>query len=242
MPLGFNASWRKPNEREDMHKLHKLTAFLSLVITLAFSATGHACTDNRPTGTAGGAGKYITGIIGTGGPSIRVWWRYAGLGGIYQTVIPFGADSGITSTLGTGHPGYTAQNRVTSLVAYHTGSSHYWQINGSALLEFSGPGLAGVMSVGSGGTSAMSWTGAAGMLREIRGGTVESWTEPGELLGRFEFLGTNSSGVETTGYAFLISSDECEPPVAALARSRRVMLARSFFPEVERVTRQWWQG
>lgn len=249
MPLGFNASWRKPNEREDMHKLHKLTAFLSLVITLALSATGHACTDNRPTGQAGHTpvdgvtGTYVTAIFGTGTSSVRVWWRIAGLSNTYQTDISLGSDTGIVTTANSGWKGVNPATRVTQLQAYRSGNSYYWMINGdpSRSLEFTGPGIAGIMSVGS-GMSGLYWTGGAGVLKMIRGGTTQSWSDPNETLGRFEFFGKNSSGIDTVGYAYLFSADECEPPLAAIDRARRVMLARSFFPELETITRQWWDS
>ncbi len=211
---------------------------LSLFTLVPLQAS--ACTDARPSGQAGNGttNTYVTGIIGTGGPHIRVLWRYAGLGGLNDTLISFGADAGITSVANTGWPGTTAANRVTLVTPVlggtSTGRRHFLRINGSHDLELVGPlqGLVGPQ---------MMFRGASGMLHSVRGGVVPLASDPTQVYGTLQFLGTDNGSLLDRGVT--VVSDDCDYPTGQFGSEvRNSMLARSFFPELEAITRQWWES
>ncbi len=224
--------------------MKKLTLLLSLLFTLLFTATpSSACTDARPTGSVGvGTNTYITGIAGTGGPSILVFWKYVGLDTLRVSTISLGTNTGITTVLGSGWAGKTAADRVVRVAGIHMytsdGVRNFLRINGTHDLEFTGEGIANGALMG----SPLYYRGVGGMLHSIKGGVGQSWVNPAEQIGRLEFVGTDNGSL-VSGNISVVSSTSCDHPTAELGvTTRRSMLARSFVPELEAITRQWWES
>lgn len=222
--------------------MHKLIASLALLLTTLVALPASACTDPRPSGSAGSAAvpmaTYVVGMVAAGS-QIRVYFHYAGVATPSQQLISMGPDTGITFSGGYLGSGYA--NRIVSITPQNgfSGPGGAWRtslrINGTHDLVFNGSdGL-----IGSGGV----FRGASGGLTRVSGTTRPSYIHPGEVDGILMFDGTdNGAALQRT--MTVVGAEEpgtpCTEPEAARVVPRSGALA--FFPELAAVTRQWWES
>lgn len=224
-----------------MTRLSKILAFTLLFASFAVPLNASACTEPRPTGSAGSAtaSTYVTGITGYN-DKIRVTWKTTNSGTINVSLIGMGPDTGLTFTGGYNNTSYA--NRVVKLSTHQVVGSptqHYWMINNVHRLDIHGMPASGSWFY----HSTMNFRGASGALFGIGTGSGESTPGSGNINGKLIFTGAdNGSQYTQNRWVSFPPASGCTDPVAAAAYSRGAMLARSFFPEVEVVTRQWWMS